>query len=99
MIVITQDENSIKIEGHAGYAPIGQDIVCAGISALLNTLLLSLDKLVDDDIKHAVNAGYSLIEYKNLSERAQVLMDSFFIGVTAIAETYPNYVRVQALTT
>jgi uncharacterized protein YsxB (DUF464 family) len=93
MIVITQDKNSITIEGHAGFAPIGQDIVCAGISALLNTLLLSLDKLVDDDIKHAVSAGYSLIEYKNLSERAQVLVDSFFIGVKAIADTYPNHVR------
>jgi uncharacterized protein YsxB (DUF464 family) len=93
MIVITQDENSITIEGHAGFAPIGQDIVCAGISALLNTLLLSLDKLVDDDTKHAVSAGYSLIEYKNLSERAQVLVDSFFIGVNAIADTYPNHVR------
>lgn len=30
------------VEGHAGYAPRGQDIVCAGISALVQAAVLGL---------------------------------------------------------
>ncbi len=38
---ISYGENSciVKICGHAGYAPKGQDIVCAGVSALSSALL------------------------------------------------------------
>ena len=33
----TRRDSGLEIfaEGHAGYAPVGQDIVCAGVSALL----------------------------------------------------------------
>lgn len=35
----------LTAEGHAGYAPAGQDIVCAAASALINTLMLGLHAL------------------------------------------------------
>ena len=36
-IRVTRRDSGLEIfaEGHAGYAPVGQDIVCAGVSALL----------------------------------------------------------------
>ena len=39
-IALRQDERSAQfiVSGHAGYAEKGQDIVCAGISTLTNTL-------------------------------------------------------------
>lgn len=41
MIRITTDEKtlSIKAEGHAGYGPKGQDIVCAAVSIFFGNLL------------------------------------------------------------
>lgn len=94
MIVITRAENSITVKGHANYAQRGQDIVCAAVSALWQTLELSLESLTDDDVKCNNISLMCEIKFRNLSERAQLLIDSFFIGVQMIAEEYPEYVRI-----
>lgn len=45
MIRITTDGATfLNACGHAGYAPYGSDIVCAGISALYQTLETALEK-------------------------------------------------------
>lgn len=94
MIVITRAENSITISGHANYAPKGQDIVCAAVSALSYTLEESLKRLTDDKIECLRQPGLMSIKYEGLSERGQLLIRSFFIGVQMIAEEYPDYVRI-----
>ena len=38
MITILKDDGRIVINGHAGYAPVGHDIVCSAISVLTETL-------------------------------------------------------------
>ena len=47
MIQITYNEMGdmmfLRAEGHAEFAPKGQDIVCAAVSALMQTLAYSLD--------------------------------------------------------
>lgn len=40
MIKITVRKDYIKAEGHAGYGESGKDIVCSGVSTLLQTLEL-----------------------------------------------------------
>ena len=35
MIRVTAEPGRLTLEGHAGYAPAGQDIVCAAVSALM----------------------------------------------------------------
>ena len=41
-------ENSILIEGHAEYADHGEDIVCAGVSAILYTAQLGLVEMANN---------------------------------------------------
>lgn len=94
MITINMPPNRIEISGHAGYADVGKDIVCAAISALVQNLVQSIDELTEDKITADVNTGYAVITYGDLSERARLLVDSFFIGCQAVAESYPEYVRV-----
>ena len=45
MIEVRYDPDRLRlsINGHSGYAPIGQDIVCAGVSTLIYTLINSCD--------------------------------------------------------
>ena len=42
-------ENVLKLraEGHAGYAPKGQDIVCAAVSTLMQALAFSVNDRED----------------------------------------------------
>ena len=94
MIHIEQGRTHLSVTGHAGYAPKGQDIICAAVSALTVSLILSLKELTKDRIYESVNPGRIKIEYKDLSEAGQLLMSSFLISVQNIAQGNPEYVEV-----
>lgn len=94
MIEIHRHDNGITIIGHANYAPMGEDIVCAGVSTLVQTLIQSIEDMTKDKIEYSMQSGLVEIKHGILSERAQVLFDSFFIGMNLIAETYPKNVRI-----
>lgn len=84
----------LELLGHAGYAENGKDIVCAGTTALTQTLIESIEALTDDKPEYTVSTGVFCLEIKNLSEKAKILVDSFFIGICMIAEEFPDYVRI-----
>ena len=98
MIVITKYDNRITIKGHANYAPLGQDIVCASVSTLVQVLIKCIEDMTEDIIEYSIRPGMVDIKFGNLSEKAQLLVSSFFIGAQMIADQYPNNVRLdQAL--
>lgn len=94
MIEIKADKGTITITGHAGYAPQGEDIVCAAISALAQTFIASVEELTDDKIEYEINPGNTVIKLWTLSEKAKTLMESFLLGAKMAAESYPANVKV-----
>lgn len=94
MITVTCHSNSITIEGHAGYAPRGQDIVCAAVSTLVQTLMQSLEYLCTDEISYHLKPGWVEIKHGTLTKDAQLLLKSFFIGIDMIANDYPENVKL-----
>lgn len=88
MICVRFEGRSVTVEGHAGYAPQGQDIVCAAVSALVyvQALLLqeagALEDLVTAD-------GFAELKLCR-SVRCRVLE----LGLRWLSETYPRYVQV-----
>lgn len=94
MIVVTVNLEEISVRGHSGYSESGTDIVCAGVSTLLQGTIRSLESLTHDKISYKLVPGSGVVKYKNLSERGKLLVDSFFIGVCMIAREYPAYVRI-----
>lgn len=96
MIAVERYADRITINGHAGYAPIGQDIVCAAVSALVQTFLYSVEELTADEIRatESPQGQIQSIQFENLSERAQVLLDSLFIGIRMIADSYPSNIKL-----
>ena len=95
MIAVRVRKDGIEINGHAGYAEAGKDIVCAAVTTLTQTLIRSLEDLVRDKIQYEISFGRTDIHYGNLSEKGKLLVDSFFIGVCLIADEFPEYVRVE----
>ncbi len=87
--------DGITIEGHAGYAEAGKDIVCAGVTALVQTLVKSADDLTEDKIEYEISPGMADIHYGCLSEAGKLLVDAFFIGICMIADEFPEHVRVE----
>ena len=97
MIVIERHKDSIKMRGHANYAPAGQDIVCAGVSVLIQTLIQSIETLTADEIEYTMQPGTVDIKFWCLSDLTKVLIDAFFIGIKGIAAAHPDNVKLTEL--
>ena len=95
MIAVSVRKDGIEIHGHAGYAETGKDIVCAGVTALTQTLIRSVQGLTRDKVEYEVSPGRADIQYGDLSEEGKLLVDSFFIGICLIADEFPEYVRIE----
>lgn len=80
MITVTYDPPELVFAGHAGYAPRGQDIVCAAVSALYGTLALT---------PGVTAAGSRAV---SRSRAGQAAMEVIWRGVEALAEQYPAHV-------
>ena len=94
MITIIYDEKEhdmiLQASGHAEYAPKGQDIVCAAVSALMQTLAYSVDggtvtQSQDDCNILTVQAEQS---FDNMA-KFELVTD----GLMLLAQQYPENVR------
>ena len=94
MIEVSVREREIKVSGHAGYSAPGFDVVCAGVTALVQTLVRSVENLTEDKIEYELSPGRAEIRYRNLSEKSRTLVDSFFVGICLIASEFPDNVRI-----
>ena len=94
LIEIIVRKDSIMITGHSQYDQPGRDVVCAGVTALCQTLIRSIEDLTEDTIEYEISPGRADINYGNLSEKSKSLVDSFFIGVCMIADEFPDHVRL-----
>ena len=97
MIAVNITPLGLTVHGHAGYAKTGNDIICAAVSALAQGLVHSLLSLTDDKITYHIAGGHIDINYKNLSEKGKLLIDSFFIAVSDLNLTYGDaYLEITA---
>lgn len=94
MIAVSVRLDGITVDGHAGYAEAGKDIVCAGVTALVENLIDSIEGLTVDTIQYEVSPGRADIHYKDLSEEGKLLVDSFFLGICAVERDFPRYVKI-----
>ena len=93
-----------ECRGHAGYAPKGQDIVCAGVSALCMALLARLEALRDEGILRQVRThvsdGEVCAEAFTDGDTLNALLvrhtfETVLAGFQTLEETYPDCVRVE----
>lgn len=85
---------TMRAEGHAGYAPAGQDIVCAAVSCLMQTLAYSAAE--DEKTSSCIYQGKEG-PVLNVEAGDSVLMrDKFELvadGLDLLAEQYPENVN------
>lgn len=94
MIVVETRSGQINIVGHAYYAEPGKDIVCAAVTALVQSLISSLEELTDSKIEYELSPGKAVINYKELSADAKLLISSFFLGLKVIEEQFPDNLKI-----
>lgn len=95
-VFIERDEQqhivSFISEGHADYSP-GNDIVCAGVSAVTIGTVNALDAL---GVRVAANTsnGYLVAVLAKQSEKAQILLEGMLIMLKGIQESYGDHLIV-----
>lgn len=93
MIQITYNEMGdmmfLRAEGHAEFAPKGQDIVCAAVSALMQTLAYSLDS---GTVTCADDRNLMVVQVKQGTDslaKFELVTD----GLILLADAYPEHVQ------
>ena len=92
-----------RVQGHAEFAPKGQDIVCAGVSALT----MALHKAVTDTVGENDAERYSIkidegqfgiLVADVCDSKKEEMLDAFFSmfdkGISQIEKEYPGYISV-----
>ena len=93
--------NSNQIEritmcGHADYDVHGQDIVCAGASAVVFGSTNALFELTEGkvSVEQDPNGGYFKIDILEFDERAELILNSMIISLQTIEESYQEYIKL-----
>ena len=81
----------IVMEGHAGYAEEGEDIICAAVSALAINFYNSVETFTEDAFEGA--AGQEDVQFdfrftSDISPESQLLMKSLVLGLQNIEKDY-----------
>lgn len=97
MIKVTFTESpqklSLRLEGHAGYAEVGKDIVCASASILAYTLASIVDSFDEIESSISLTSGDATIECEN-NIFARNAFAYTKIGYALLENNYPQYVRL-----
>lgn len=91
MIQATVRPYGVRVSGHAGYGPEGQDIVCAAVSALVYALAAQLDNDGILDVCQ-LEEGDAIL-YTSDTERARPYLDMVRSGFKLLEESYGNFLK------
>ncbi len=93
-VVITKSNNKyvgVTLNGHAGYADHGQDIVCAAVSVLVINTINSIEHFTEDafSFEAAEDGGYLTMTFtEDPSDKSVLLLDSMLLGLDDIQKQY-----------
>ncbi len=87
------------VSGHAGYADKGFDIVCAGVSAIVQTTVLGLQSVLGIDCSgYQVEGELACRLPQGLPQatglKADLLLRTMLAGLKELASAYQDYVHI-----
>lgn len=89
---------SFEMEGHAGAGTCGNDLVCAALSTLAQTLekrCMELCEQMQPEIRK--RSGYIHIlckPTKSARQKCRQMMDTIYAGCALLADNFPENVRL-----
>lgn len=99
MIELHFDGLKVTASGHAGFAPRGQDIVCAGVSTLLAAAAETAARMNRDGLLEECtvrlepgNAEIAMEPTPEGSAKAEAVMEMLRAGAELLEEMYGQYV-------
>ena len=87
-----------ELTGHADQGAYGEDIVCAGISAITETAILGIMDVLKLDAAYTHESGYARCELSRETagedrKRAAIVFDTMIAGLRSIQAAYPKSLK------
>ncbi len=92
-VELSNDVIKITLEGHAGYSRKGEDVVCAGISGVMQFLGIYFFNIANIGNDFIFRRGYGYIEIP-YSEENEKLIEAFLEYVNMVGKSYPGTLDV-----
>ena len=87
-----------EMDGHANFAEHGQDLVCAGASAVSFGAVNAIMQLtsVEPDIEQGTDGGYLRVAFPATEQDAQVqlLLQAMIISLQTIELDYADFIKI-----
>ncbi|HHU48365.1 MAG TPA: ribosomal-processing cysteine protease Prp [Clostridiales bacterium] len=88
------------VKGHAGCEVAGKDIVCAAVSAVVQTAVIGLTDVAGVHPEHTQHNGFLkcvLPEKINEEQKkaASIILHTMLAGLMSIKSGYPNLISIQ----
>ena len=106
-ITITRKNDSIvevAASGQTGYGESGEDIVCAGVSTLIQSALLGLLQVAQINVKYRVNEAEGSLRFtlpENLSPQerhdADVILNTMLCGLKDFYTEYSDFINLEVI--
>ncbi len=91
------------LDGHAGYADHGQDIVCAAVSMIVINTINSIDTftkeplvLEEDGQEGYIDCKFPGIKANKGSKEATLLLRSMVLGLNSVKEQYGQHIQIDS---
>lgn len=100
-INLYQDQNGMfqafSVEGHAQHAPHGQDIICAGVSALVQGILIGLEDVVQASLEVEKQGGRLIcsVVQGHGQRDVQILLETLYLSLEDLEKQYSEYIEVR----
>jgi len=106
-IAITRQKNkivSVSCDGHTDYGEVGEDIVCASLSSIVQVAVLGLMQVAQIPITYKVdneNALLTLTLPKDLSEiernNADMILETMYLGIADLQSEYGKFIKLKII--
>ncbi|AUB31341.1 ribosomal-processing cysteine protease Prp [Spiroplasma floricola] len=89
--------NSFVVKGHANFDKFGQDIVCAGITAIVSGSLNALDIKFKNNVELNVNENEISIKVIKNDDLLNHLLEFMIIQLETIEVQYPKNFKIERM--
>ena len=84
-----------EVTGHSGTANRGEDIVCAGVSALAQSALWGIGEYLHREVDYGVASGKLSMKLKgDPDDLTEAVLQPMLFGLTEITKISPQAVRI-----
>ncbi len=89
--------SNLEVSGHANYAQLGEDIVCAGVSCIMYGTCNALIELCVDGFKYEINEGYFKIDVLSDDKNIQLILKTALIQLETVHTSYAKYIKIKKM--